>query len=139
MSTPGETDRPLPQATAETAPFWAAARAGRLLIQRCGACGHKQLYPRAFCTSCLSNEIGWMDASGRGRIYTYTVCRIAATPAFESRLPYAVAIIDLDEGVRILAGIVDADIERIAVGARVTVRFERIDETCTLPQFNLMD
>ena len=139
MSAPHEPDRPLPQATAETAPFWEAARAGRLLVQRCSACNHTQFYPRAFCTNCLSNKTGWVDASGLGSIYSYTVCRIAASPAFESRLPLTVAMIDLDEGVRMLANIVDSDVDRIDVGARVAVCFERIDETCTLPQFKLCD
>ena len=139
MSTQSEASRPLPQATAETAPFWEAARAGRLAIQHCRACHHKQFYPRAFCTSCLSDEIEWVDASGQGRIYTYTVCRIAASPAFESKLPLAVAMIDLDEGVRMLANIVNSDIGRITIGSRVAVCFERVDETCTLPQFELCD
>ena len=139
MSAPDETDRPLPQVTAETARFWEAAHAGRLLVQRCSACNHTQFYPRAFCTNCLSDKVKWMDASGLGSIYTYTVCRIAASPAFAGKLPLAVAMIDLDEGVRMLANIVDADIDRISVGARVAVCFERITETCTLPQFKLSD
>ena len=139
MSTSGETDRPLPQATIETTPYWVAARAGKLLIQRCSTCNHTQFYPRAICTSCLSHEIGWIEASGRGSIYTYTICRIAAHPTFESRLPYTVAMIDLDEGVRMLANIVDVDVERIAASARVVACFERIDDTCTLPQFKLSD
>jgi uncharacterized OB-fold protein len=64
---------------------------------------------------------------------------MAAAPAFENRLPYAVALIDLDEGVRMLANIIDADIARIAVGARVAVRFERVDDAVTLPQFTLAE
>jgi uncharacterized OB-fold protein len=127
----------LPQATAETAPYWEAARAGKLVIQRCRACNHTQFYPRAFCTECLSDEIEWTAASGLGKIYSFTVCRIAASPAFESKLPLAVVMIDLDEGVRMLANIVGSDIGRIAIGARVAVCFERVDETCTLPQFKL--
>lgn len=130
--------RPVPQPTAETAPYWAAAREGRLAVQRCGACGHHQFYPRAFCTACLAENLQWVDASGRGRIYTFTVCRIAAGPAFEARLPYAVAIVELDEGVRLLANI-EGDAARISIGAPVTVCFERIDDGCTLPQFKLND
>jgi uncharacterized OB-fold protein len=137
MSSDREPGLPLPQATAETAAYWEAARGGKLVIQRCRACNHRQFYPRAFCTSCLSDEIEWMEASGLGTIYSYTVCRIAANSAFEPRLPLPVAMIDLDEGVRMLANIVDADIDRIAVRARVAVCFERVDETCTLPQFKL--
>jgi uncharacterized OB-fold protein len=131
--------RPLPQPTTETAAYWAAAQEQRLVIQRCDHCGQCQFYPRAFCLSCLSDRVEWVDASGQGRVYTYTVCRIAPSPAFESRLPYVVALIDLDEGVRLLANILDADLERVVIGARVRVCFESVSETCTLPQFTLLD
>jgi uncharacterized OB-fold protein len=131
--------RPLPQPTTETAAYWAAAQEQRLVIQRCDSCGQCQFYPRAFCLSGLSDRLEWINASGQGRLYTYTVCRIAPSPAFESRLPYVVALIDLDEGVRLLANILDADLERVAIGARVGVCFESVSETCTLPQFTLLD
>lgn len=138
MSTPLSL-RPLPQPTTETAAYWAAAREQRLVIQRCASCGNCQFYPRAFCIGCLCDRIDWIDASGHGRIYSYTVCRIAPSPAFESRLPYVVALIDLDEGVRLVANILDADLERVAIGARVSVCFETVSESCTLPQFTLLD
>lgn len=131
--------RPLPQPTTETAAFWAAAQEQRLVIQRCDNCGHCQFYPRAFCIGCLSDRIEWIDASGHGRIYSYTVCRIAPSPAFEARLPYVVALIDLDEGVRMLANLLDVELEHVAIGARVSVCFESVSESCTLPQFTLLD
>jgi uncharacterized OB-fold protein len=127
---------PQPIATAETAPYWRAALAGRLEIQHCRACSRHQLYPRPFCTRCLSNEIEWVTASGRGRIYTYTVCHVAAHPAFEARVPYAIAMIELDEGVRMLAGVVDAEPDRLAIDAPVEVCFERLGEFA-LPMFRL--
>lgn len=132
-------ERPLPQPTAETAPYWDAASAGRLVIQHCSVCGRHQFYPRAFCTHCLDQALEWVPATGRGRIYSYTICRIAVAPAFEARLPYVVAMIDLDEGVRMLANIVESDVDRIAIGARVAVRFEQVNEACTLPQFALVE
>ncbi|MCW8278523.1 Zn-ribbon domain-containing OB-fold protein [Pseudomonas sp. PCH199] len=138
MSTP-PSSRPLPQPTRETAAYWAAAQEQRLVIQRCARCGKCQFYPRAFCISCLCDEIEWIDASGLGCIYTFTVCRIAPSPAFASRLPYVVALIDLDEGVRLLANILDANLDRVAIGARVSVCFESVSESCTLPQFTLLD
>ena len=130
---------PQPVPTAETERYWQAALEGRLEVQRCRACARHQFYPRGFCTACLSDQIEWVLASGRGRIYTYTVCRIAAHPVFESRVPYVIAMIDLNEGVRLLAGIVDSDIERIAIGAPVEVQFERISDLIALPQFHLAD
>jgi uncharacterized OB-fold protein len=129
----------MPQATTETAAYWAATQERRLVIQRCASCGHCQFYPRAFCIECLSERIEWINASGQGRIYSYTVCRIAPSPAFEARLPYVVALIDLDEGVRMLANLLDVELEEVAIGARVGLCFEAVSESCTLPQFTLLD
>ncbi|WP_280156376.1 Zn-ribbon domain-containing OB-fold protein [Piscinibacter sp. XHJ-5] len=131
--------RPQPIATAETARYWRAALEGRLEIQHCPACARHQFYPRPFCTQCLSDQIEWVQASGRGRVYTYTVCHVAAHPAFESRVPYAIAMVELDEGVRLLAGVVDSDLDRLSVGARVQVCFERISDEIALPMFRLAD
>lgn len=129
--------RPQPVATAETQPYWDAAREGRLVVQRCKECGRHQFYPRGFCTACLSGELEWVEARGTGRIYTFTICRIAANPAMTA--PYAVALVDLDEGVRMLANVIDCDIALIRTGARVAVTFESIGGEFTLPQFKLLE
>lgn len=128
---------PLPIPTAETAHYWQSALEGRLKIQYCSACARHQFYPRRFCTRCLSDEIQWVQASGRGRVYTYTVCHVAAHAAFGARVPYAIGMIELDEGVRMLAGIVASDLDRLAVGAPVEVCFERISSEIALPMFRL--
>jgi uncharacterized OB-fold protein len=130
---------PQPIATAETAHYWRAALEGRLEIQRCSACRRHQFYPRRFCIACLSDRIEWVQASGRGKVYTYTVCHVAGHPAFEARVPYAIAMVELDEGVRLMAGIVDSDLARLAIGAPVQVCFERIAEEIALPMFRLDD
>jgi uncharacterized OB-fold protein len=128
---------PQPIPTAETAHYWRAALEGRLEIQYCRGCARHQFYPRRFCTRCLSDQLDWVQASGYGRIYTYTVCHVAAHPAFESRVPYAIGMIELDEGVRMLAGIVDSDVGRVSVGAPVEVCFERMSDDIALPMFRL--
>ncbi|MBR1301258.1 Zn-ribbon domain-containing OB-fold protein [Bradyrhizobium sp. AUGA SZCCT0042] len=128
---------PQPIPTAETAPYWRAALEGRLEIQYCRACARHQFYPRRFCTQCLSDQIDWVQASGRGRIYTYTICHVAAHPAFEARVPYAIGMIELEENVRLLAGIVDSDVEQLRVGVPVEVCFERISDDIALPMFRL--
>ena len=137
MNAPASRPQPIP--TAETAHYWRAALEGRLEIQHCRACSRHQFYPRRFCTLCLSDQIDWVPASGRGRIYTYTVCHVAAHPAFEARVPYAIAMIELEEGPRMLAGLVDTDLERLAVGMPVQVCFERISDDISLPMFRLAD
>jgi uncharacterized OB-fold protein len=135
MNSPPPGPQPIP--TTETAHYWRAALEGRLEIQYCRACARHQFYPRRFCTRCLSVQLDWVQASGRGRIYTYTVCHVAAHPAFESRVPYAIGMIELDENVRMLAGIVDSDVEDLSVGARVEVCFGRISDDIALPMFRL--
>jgi len=129
--------RPLPVPTGETTPYWEAALAGRLKVQYCRACDRHQFYPRRFCTTCLSDGIEWVQASGKGRVYTYTVCHVAAHPAFEARVPYAIGMIELDEGVRMLAGIVGTGLEHLAVGAPVEVCFDRVSDEIALPMFRL--
>lgn len=109
------------------------------MVQRCAHCSRHQFYPRAFCTSCLSDELQWVQASGRGTIYTFTICRIAPSPAFQGDLPYATAIVELEEGVRLLTNIVESDIARIAIGAEVSVCFQPVGDDMYLPQFKLVE
>src|SRR5690554_4963175 len=131
--------RPLPQPTLDTEQYWAGALKQQLLVQRCQHCSRYQFYPRAFCTECLSDELEWVQASGQGRIYTFTICRIAPSPAFKKFLPYAAAIVELDEGARMLTNILESDITKVAIGARVTVCFQRVSDDCNLPQFKLVE
>ena len=87
-----------------TAPFWRGATERRLLIQRCADCGHHQFYPRPFCLACQSDRVEWVNASGRGTIYSLTTVRIQISPDFTP--PYRVAIVRLEEGPQLLATIV---------------------------------
>jgi len=130
-------ERPLPVSTSDTQAYWEAARQGKLLIQRCDSCGVAQFYPREFCVSCLSDDIAWVEASGKGRIYTFTLCHIPGNPAMADKLPYAIAMIDLDEGVRMLTEIIQSSQSHIRVGARVELVFEKLTEELSLPQFTL--
>ena len=129
--------RPAPEVTRYAAPFWAAARAHRLVIQHCAQCGQYQHYPRPWCTNCLNEAVEFVEASGRGTIYTFTVIRRSAHPAFAARVPYVLAFIDLDEGVRIVTNVVDCDPDTVRIGQRVQVRFEAIDDEHTVVLFAL--
>ena len=132
-----QVQRPLPQPTRITQPYWDAARDHRLVIQECACCKARQFYPREFCTACLSEDVGWIECGGRGTVYTYTVNRRASNAALAGNVPYVVASIDLDEGVRMMANIVDCPPEAVRIGSRVRVRFERVSDGITLPQFTL--
>lgn len=107
------------------------------MLQRCPACSRFQFYPRPFCVKCLRADPEWVQASGRGTIYTYTVNHRPAHPSMKDRVPYAVAVVDLTEGVRLMANVIEGDLSRLAVGAPVSVIFEKISEEITLPQFRL--
>ena len=131
------TARPVPNPTADTLPFWRAANEGKLVVQTCRSCNAAQFYPRGFCVTCLSDDFEWKESQGLGRIYSFTICRIAGHPSMVDKVPYAMALIDLDEGVRMLAQIMDSDLDDVAIGARVALTFERLTDDIQLPQFVL--
>lgn len=128
--------RPLPQPTPTSTPFWHAAARGQLLLQQCGECGHRFAVARMFCTACLSEKLQWTPARGTGRIYTYTINGRAAHPALKERVPMAVAVVTLDEGVRLAGEVVNA--AGICIDAPVRVVFEPVGEAIALPRFELL-
>lgn len=102
-------------------------------MQRCRDCGHYVFIPRFACTQCLSEKLDWVASSGRGEIYSYTIVHRPQRPEFE--VPYAVAIVALEEGWHMLSNIVECPIEDIAVGMPVEVTFRKMSEAITLPYF----
>lgn len=119
----------------DSQPFWDGCARGELLLQRCDACGAFRHPPSPICPNCLSDAAGWVRASGRGSVYTFTVVRQALARGFDEKLPYVVAVIELDEGVKFLANLVDADPETVTIGMPVEVTFEAFDGAAQLPQF----
>ena len=130
--------KPLPVIDAETRPFWDAAREGKLLIQRCRACRKHVFYPRALCTHCHSDKLEWVEASGEGTIYSFTIARRPAGPAFAADVPYVVALIDLKEGPRMMSNIVTRDVESVRIGQKVRAVFEPASPEVTLPKFQVV-
>lgn len=132
-------NRPLPVRDADTLPFWNAARAHRLDIQRCGACGRTNFYPRAICPHCHADELDWVTSAGTGTIHSYTVARRPAGPAFARLVPYVIVLVDLDEGVRMLSNLITTDTESVRIGDRVRVVFEDQSDEVSLPMFEVME
>jgi hypothetical protein len=128
-------EKPLPVVDPESAPYWAALKERRLILKHCRDCGRHHFYPRALCPHCHSDALEWADASGRGSIYSYTVARRPAGPAFKADAPYVVAVVDLDEGARMMTNIVTDDVESVRIGQRVAVAFEAVTDEITLPKF----
>ena len=103
-------------------PFEEGLRQQKLLLPWCKSCGKPHFYPRSACPHCWGDEYEWRPALGAGVIHTFTVVRANPPTAFKEHLPYVVAIIDLDEGVRMMSNIVDFP-SNLAIGDRVSVTF----------------
>ena len=129
-----ELPTPEPPITPETEQFWDATCEDVLLLTLCSDCGDTFHYPRARCPHCASSDTEWINASGRGTIYSYTVTRKTGGE-YANATPFVLAYVELDEGPRIMTNIVDHDLNDIEVGQRVKVRFHEIDEDHRLPRF----
>ena len=127
--------KPLPPINPSTQPFWDACAEGRLLLQRCGDCGHLQFYPRLLCAACGSRKLDWHEACGRGKVRTFTIIRRAVSAAFEPDAPYVVALVELEEGPTLMSNIVGCDPASVAIGQPVQVTFEMRAEDVAVPQF----
>ncbi|MCR9096937.1 MAG: Zn-ribbon domain-containing OB-fold protein [bacterium] len=119
--------------------FWDAIAEGRLAIQRCTDCGLLRHYPQLRCPACHSDASDWQTVSGRGRVHSYTVSHRAFHPAWKDHVPYVIATIELDEGVRMVCDLLDADPETIAIDQAVEVRFEDLPGQGPVPRFEVLD
>lgn len=121
--------------TDEGREFFERCAGGELAVQRCSACGALRHYPRPHCPECLSPQWTWETASGRGTLYTFTVIRQNGNPRFRERIPYVVAVVELDNGVRMLTNVVGVDADQVRVGMPVAVVFEADADGRTVPRF----
>src|SRR6185312_13330639 len=117
-----------PKPDPETKPFWDAASRGTLLLKRCRACGKAHYFPRPLCPFCMSGETEWIEASGAGEIYSFSVMRRAAPP-------YAIAYVTLAEGVTMMTSIVDCDFDALRIGMRVALVFRPSEGGAAVPMF----
>ena len=120
-------EKPLPLATPTSQPFWEGLRAGKVRLQRCRACEQWVFYPRSNCPGCLSNDLGWHTVSGQGELHTFTISRTPTAEMFADEVPQLLAVIELDEGVRLTTTLVDVEEDSIKVGMRVAPVFESTD------------
>jgi hypothetical protein len=132
--TPRKKPRPVPTPTNVSRPFWEGTKQGKLLLQRCRACGTHQYYPRPVCMRCMSRELEWTEASGRGTVYSYTVTHLPPE-GFEGREPYVLVSVDLAEGARMLGTLLDVAPDAVRIGMPVRATYERLTDDITLLQF----
>ena len=117
-----------PVTSAESKPFWDAAREGRFLLKHCEACDRRYWYPRARCPFCWSEKTRWVESRGEGSIYSFTVLRRA-------KPPYALAYVTLDDGPTMMTHVVSADLDGLAIGQRVRLAFGEATDGSKVPVF----
>ncbi len=132
-----QTSKPMPRPESRwlTAPFWEAAKRHELVCQRCRQCASWIFYPREQCPTCFSTDLEWAAVSGKGRVFAFTIVYQPANSAFEPDAPYAYAIVQLDEGVRMPTNIVDCELDSIRVDMPVSVVFDDVSAEWTLVKF----
>ncbi|MEC9175924.1 MAG: Zn-ribbon domain-containing OB-fold protein [Pseudomonadota bacterium] len=126
--------RVIPVPTPETQHYWDGAKAGELRLQRCTDCGHIYFPPRPFCPTCGSRSVEVFIASGRGRLFSYVINHLPS-PGFTP--PFAIAVVELEEGPRLMSNIVGCPQtpEALQIDMPLEVTFERLTDEITLPQF----
>ncbi len=127
---------PKPGVDWETRAYWEGCGRHELILQRCRSCGTLQHRPRALCVSCLSDEIEHFPASGRGTVYSFTVTHQNQAPGFREALPYVLAYVELEEGVRLLTNIVGCSPEDVRIGLPVEVEYAQLEGDIAVPRFH---
>ena len=135
---PAELERPLPQpVTPEAKPYWDGLREQKLMLPKCQDCGHCFFYPRVVCPHCHSRRIGWVQSTGRGRLFSFEISYQPLNKAFKVKPPYVLAMVELEEGPRLLSNLVGIapDPELIRCDMPVEVVFEKLNDEFTVPLF----
>jgi uncharacterized OB-fold protein len=129
----------IPTPDLETQPFWDGCRTGVFLLRHCNTCGRDHYYPRPFCPACWSDDVSWREASGRATLYTYSVVHVNDLPPFNERVPYVAAIVDLEEGPRVMTNVEGVPFEELRIGMPLRVTFREISDEITIPVFRSVE
>ena len=116
-------------------PFWKGLAQGSLLIQRCRDCGTFRHPPSPICYKCASFELEWVPVSGKARLYSFTVARHSVHASLDPKVPYVIALVDLDEGVRMVSGIRAIMAKDLHIGMRLVCSIEKMSADFALPYF----
>jgi uncharacterized protein len=127
--------KPLPRVDEEGRGWWEALARHELYFQRCRQCGTKRFPPRAVCPACLSSATEWVRASGRGTVYSFTVTHQNHAPGFREALPYVLAVVELEEGPRMMTNVVGCVPDDVRIGMAVEVEFDDVTPDVTLAKF----
>ena len=130
-----EYTRPIPVADEASKPFFGGANEGKLMLVKCSQCGTHRLPGRERCLDCWSTESEWAQASGKGKLYTYGIMHQKYHPAFADVTPYNYAIVELDEGPRLVTNIVDCEHDDLKTDMGVEAVFDHVSDEATLIRF----
>lgn len=130
-----EYSKPIPAPTSESRPYWEGLQQRKLLMPRCDECHRYWFPPSALCPHCSSETWTWTATSGRGRVFSYVVYHRVYHPGFAEDVPYTVAVIELEEGPRMISNVIGIAPDKVACDMNVEVEFQRITEDVTLPKF----
>ena len=130
-----ETGKPIPSVTPHMAPFFEGARNASLMVQKCEECGTMRFPAQELCSNCLSANASWVPVSGRGEVYSFNVMHQVYHPGFAAEVPYAVVVIKLVEGPKVVSSLVGVKPAAIKCGLPVEVVFEKLNDQVTLPKF----
>ena len=126
---------PIPANEALTKPFWEATKRHELILPRCNTCAVTFLYPRERCPDCLSGDLGWTQVSGKGRVHSFTIIEQPVNREFWEDLPYIYAIIQLEEGPRMISNVVDCGVDEVQIDMPVIAVFDDVTTDVTLVKF----
>ena len=135
QATPATIAKPIPSITPDLAEFFAGAKRADLMVQKCDRCGALRFPAYEFCSECLETRASWVAVSGTGKVYSFNIMHQVYHPGFAGEVPYAVVVVELDEGVKFISNLVGIKPHDIRCGMPVEVTFEKIDEQITLPKF----
>ncbi len=133
-----ELERPLPQPiTPETKPFWDGLREQKLMLPKCGECSRVFFYPRIVCPHCQSRNVGWIQGSGRGKLYSFEIAYQTISRVFKVKPPYVLAMVELEEGPRMLSNLIgiEPDPKKIKCDMPVEIVYQKLTDEVTLPLF----
>jgi len=130
-----EYSKPLPKIQPFSQPFWDATKEGKLLVQVCNSCNSKIFFPRDRCPECWSQDLGWIEASGKAKIYAFSITYEGVEKPFVEDLPIVLAWVDLPEGIRMQSNIIDCNPDEVEIGMDVEVVFKKVTDDITLPYF----
>jgi uncharacterized OB-fold protein len=132
---PQTVSKPVPIPDEISAPFFDGAREGRLMLQHCTDCGRWSFPVRERCPHCFAAGLEWRAASGRGTLYTFAVMHQVMNPGFADAVPYNIAQIDLEEGVRMVSNVIGCPNDSLRIGMKLEAVFEPVSDSVTLPKF----